>query len=271
MNTARMPSVFFGHGSPMNALERNRYTEAWRQLGETLPRPKAILAVSAHWIARDLAVTAMERPRTLHDFGGFPRELYAVEYPAPGDPQLAERVRTLLAPDEVLPDRMSWGLDHGTWSVLMHVFPKADVPIVQLSLDAGKPPAFHYALAKRLAPLRDEGVWIVGSGNVVHNLYTIQWAGDAPPYDWAVRFNDKVRERITARDHAALLDYAARDPRFDPVGEDARRSVPTPDHYLPLLYVLAQQRDDDRIALPVDGIEYGSVGMLAVVVGAPGV
>ena len=258
---SRMPLVFFGHGSPMNALERNRYTEAWRHIGESVPKPTAILAVSAHWYARGTAVTAMESPRTIHDFGGFPQELFEVQYPAPGDPTLAARVRELLAPVDVQLDK-SWGVDHGTWSVLVHAFPQADVPVVQLSIDGTKPPGFHYELAKRLAPLRDEGVLIVGSGNVVHNLGRIQWTEDAKPYDWAVRFNDKVRDYLAARDHGPLIDYATLD-------EDARQSVPTPEHYLPLLYVIAQQGENEIISLPIDGIEYGSIGMLTVVVGLP--
>ena len=261
-NAARMPAVFFGHGSPMNTLEQNRYTEAWRQLGKNLPRPKAILAVSAHWYIRGTTVTAMPLPRTIHDFGGFPRELYEVQYPAPGDPALAERVRALLAPTAVAVDLDSWGLDHGTWSVLAHVYPQANVPVVQLSVDGTQPPSYHYELARRLAPLRDEGVLIVGSGNVVHNLGRIQWSEDAPPYDWAARFNTWARERLLAHDHAALIDYAS-------LGSDARLSVPTPDHYLPLLYVIAQQAEDETVSLPVDGIDLGAIGMLTVAVGLP--
>ena len=257
--TRRMPAVYFGHGSPMNALEHNRYTEAWRRLGDSAPKPKAILAISAHWYTRGTAVTAMEQPRTIHDFGGFPKELCAVQYPAPGDPRARARVHELLAPIEVQLDD-AWGLDHGTWSVLVHAFPEADVPVVQLSLDATQPANFHYELAMRLAPLRDEGVLIVGSGNVVHNLGRIQWADDAPPYDWAVRFNDKVRGFLATRNHEPLI-------AFETLSEDARLSVPTPDHYLPLLYVIAQQGPDETISFPVDGIEYGSVGMLAVAVG----
>lgn len=258
---ARMPAVFFGHGSPMNTLDRNRYTEVWHRMGESVPKPKAILSVSAHWYTRNTAVTAMDRPRTIHDFGGFPQELFEVQYPAPGDPKLAERVRELLAPTEVPLDK-SWGLDHGTWSVLVHAFPQADVPVVQLSIDGTKPPSFHYELAQKLAPLRNEGVLIVGSGNVVHNLGRIQWTEDAKPYDWAARFNDIVRGYLAAHEHGSLIDYLT-------LGEDARLSVPTPEHYLPLLYVIAQQSENETISLPVDGIEYGSIGMLTAVVGLP--
>jgi 4,5-DOPA dioxygenase extradiol len=254
-----MPAVFIGHGSPMNTLEQNRYTDAWRELGRHLPRPRAILAVSAHWITRGSAVTAMGRPRTIHDFGGFPRELFEVKYPAPGDPALAERVRELLAPVPVQADK-SWGLDHGTWSVLAHLYPNADIPVVQLSLDAAQSPAYHYELARKLGPLRDEGVLILGSGNVVHNLGRMNWSEDSPPYEWAVRFNDKVRAQLAARAHEPLIDYLTLDP-------GAHLSVPTPEHYLPLLYVIAQQGKDDSLSLPVDGIEYGSIGMLSVAVG----
>ena len=260
-DSARMPAVFFGHGSPMNALEQNRYTEAWRRIGVSMPEPKAILCVSAHWYIRGTAVTAMDRPRTIHDFGGFPQELFEVQYPAPGSPQLAARVRDLLAPVDVRLDQ-TWGLDHGTWSILMHAFPDANVPVVQLSIDATQPPRYHYELGARLAPLRDEGVLIVGSGNVVHNLGQMRWTEDAKPYDWATHFNEKARAHLVAREHQALIDYAS-------LGGDARLSVPTPEHYLPLLYVLAQQGEDETISLPADGIEHGSIGMLTALVGHP--
>ena len=259
MTTAPMPAVFFGHGSPMNALERNRYSEAWRGIGAMMPKPKAILAVSAHWMTRGVAVTAMEWPRTIHDFGGFPRELFEVRYPAAGDPQLAERVRALLAPTDVQPDQ-DWGLDHGTWSVLTHVFPDADVPVAQLSLDATRPPRDHYQLAARLAPLRDEGVLILGSGNVVHNLGMMQWSEDAPPYDWAQRFSAAARAAVLSGAHERLIAY-------DSLDREARRSVPTPEHYLPLLYVLAQQRPGEAVSLPAEGIEYGSIDMVSVAIG----
>lgn len=255
-----LPAVFFGHGSPMNALEQNRYSDAWRRIGASMPKPRAILCVSAHWYIRGTAVTAMEQPRTIHDFGGFPRELFEVRYPAPGSPLLAARVRELLAPVDVRQDQ-EWGLDHGTWSVLVHAFPDADVPVVQLSIDAGKPAHWHYDLAARLAPLRHEGILIAGSGNVVHNLGTIRWENDAPPFDWAVRFNDRVRSHLLAREHEPLIG-------FETFGADGRLSVPTPEHYLPLLYVLAQQQPDEAISLPLDGIELGSIGMLTAVVGS---
>lgn len=258
-NATRLPVVFFGHGNPMHALARNSYTNVWRRLGAAMPRPNAILAVSAHWYTRGTFVTAMKTPRTIHDFGGFPQELFEVQYPAPGDPALATRVRDMLEPVGVSLDE-SWGLDHGTWSVLVHAFPNADVPVVQLSIDGTKPPRFHYELAKKLAPLRDEGVLIIGSGNVVHNLGLIQWTEGSKPYDWAIRFNDMVRGQLAANRHEPLIEY-------DRLGDDARRSVPTPDHYLPLLYIIALQQPDETISFPIDGIEHGSIGMLSAVVG----
>src|ERR1035437_7506467 len=194
----QMPAVFFGHGNPMNALLRNPYTEQWTAIGTGLPRPKAILCVSAHWYIEDAALTLSTAPRTIHDFGGFPRELYQVQYPAPGDPDLAVRVQKLLAP---LPVRLDerWGLDHGTWSVLCHVYPHADVPIVQLSIDARQPAPWHFEIGRRLAPLRDEGVLSVGSGNVVHNLRAYAWGQSNPdPYDWAARFETEAKQMMLA-------------------------------------------------------------------------
>jgi 4,5-DOPA dioxygenase extradiol len=255
----RMPAVFFGHGSPMIALEHNRYTEAWRALGASIPKPRAILAVSAHWTTPGVAITADEAPKTIHDFYGFPQALFDIRYPAPGDPALAERVRALLAPVDVQLDR-SWGLDHGTWSVLLHAYPNADVPVLQLSIDETRPNRFHYELGRRLAPLRDEGVLIAGLGNVVHNLRVMKRSESAPPYEWAVRFEARVRALLAARDHEPLIDY----PRL---GEDALLSVPTPEHYLPLLYVAGAQHEDEGVSFPVDGIELGSVGMLSAAVG----
>lgn len=256
---SRMPVVFFGHGSPMNALEDNRYTEAWRRVGRSVPEPRAILSISAHWYVPDTAVTAMATPPTIHDFGGFPKELFEVEYPAPGDPTLAAGVRDLLAP---LPVRLDadWGLDHGSWSVLVHAFPHAKVPVVQLSLDRSQPPRFHYDLGRRLRPLREQGVLIVGSGNVVHNLRAADWTPGVPPYDWAASFNERVRDHLARRVHGPLVAYEA-------LGEEARLSVPTPDHYLPLLYVLGLQELDEPIWFATDGIELGSVGMLTAVIG----
>lgn len=255
-NTA--PAVFFGHGNPMNAIADNPYAAKWRAIGRGLHRPKAVLAISAHWYVEQTAVTAMSAPRTIHDFGGFPRELYEVKYPAPGDPELARRVRELLAPDISVAMDHHWGLDHGTWSVLAHVFPGADVPVVQLSIDETQPPRYHYEIGKQLAPLRDEGVLILGSGNIVHNLHAFAWGRHpAQPFDWARRFEHRVHELLLAGDDDLLVDYES-------LGRDAMLSVPTPDHYLPLLYVIGARRKSDAVTFPVEGIDGGSVSMLAV-------
>ena len=256
----RLPALFLGHGNPMNALMRNGYTEAWRRLGETLPRPKAILAVSAHWYVPEVGVTATPAPRTIHDFGGFPRELYKVQYPAPGDRELARRVQGMLAPIRVALDDTR-GLDHGTWAVLCHVYPHADVPIVQLSVDETQPGSFHYDLGKRLAPLRDEGVLLLGSGNIVHNLHAFAWGGrQAEPYDWAVRFEQQAKGMIAAGDYMPLVDYEV-------LGRDAMLAIPTPDHFLPLLYVLGSGDPGEPVTFPVEGVDGGSVSMLAVQIG----
>ena len=255
-----MPAIFFGHGNPMNALAANDWTRAWSALGAAMPRPRAILAISAHWYVPGTHVTAMAKPRTIHDFGGFPRELYDVRYPAPGDPALAARVQDLLAPVPVERDER-WGLDHGTWSVLVHAYPAADIPVVQLAIDETQPPEFHYALAKRLAPLRDEGVLIAGSGNVVHNLHAYAWGQHAAQqFDWAVRFETHARTLLTAGEHGPLVDYES-------MGQDAVLAVPTPEHYLPLLYVIATQHADERVTFPVQGGDGGSISMLSVQVG----
>jgi 4,5-DOPA dioxygenase extradiol len=256
---SRMPAVFVGHGTPMNALAHNRYTDAWRRLGASVPRPRAVLCVSAHWFVRGTRVTAMAKPRTIHDFGGFPQALFDVEYPAPGDPELAGEARDLLAPVDVELDE-SWGLDHGAWSVLVHMFPDADVPVVQLSLDGTRPASFHYELGARLAPLRQRGVLVVGSGNIVHNLQAYAGSrGAAEPLDWALRFETEVRRRLDARDHGPLIAYES-------LGPDARLSVPTPDHYLPFLHVIGQS-GGEPISYPVDGFDGGAISMLSVQVG----
>jgi len=255
-----MPAIFFGHGNPLNALNRNSYTEAWERIGREIPKPKAILSISAHWYTTGWFVTAMSSPRTIHDFGGFPRELYEVQYRAPGDPALADRVSRLLAPVSVRLDQQ-WGLDHGTWSVLCHVFPQADIPVIQLSIDESQPARGHYELGKSLSPLRDEGILVIGSGNVVHNLHAYAWGRHVvEPFDWTVRFENHIRDFLTSRNHQPLIDYES-------LGRDALLSVPTPDHYLPLLYVIALQRDSDAITFPVDGVDGGSISMLTVHVG----
>jgi 4,5-DOPA dioxygenase extradiol len=256
----RMPALFFGHGNPMNAIQQNAWTDAWAALGERLSRPQAIVCVSAHWYMPATAVTAQPLPRTIHDFGGFPPKLYEVQYRAPGAPELAARLAQSLAPVPVRMDS-GWGLDHGTWSVLVHVYPNADIPVVQLSIDEAKPARWHYETAKKLASLRDEGVLVMGSGNLVHNLHAYSW-GRRPvqPYDWAIRFETMARGYISRGDFAPLVDYEA-------LGRDAMLSAPTPDHYLPLLYVLAQHQHGEPISYPVEGFDGGSVSMLAVQIG----
>jgi 4,5-DOPA dioxygenase extradiol len=252
-----MPAIFFGHGNPMNALLKNDWTEAWAGIGRTIETPRAILCVSAHWYLPATLVTAMTVPRTIHDFGGFPRELFQVQYPAPGDPALAQQVRELLKPIDVGLDQ-EWGLDHGTWSVLCHVFPNANVPIVQLSINETEPPQFHFELGKRLRPLRDEGILIAGSGNLVHNLHTYAWGRHMPePYDWAVRFEKTARELMQNGDFEPLINY-------ETLGRDALLSIPTPDHYIPLLYILGAARPNDTLSFPVEGVDGGSISMLAI-------
>jgi len=258
-----MPAVFVGHGNPMNSVRHNQWTEGWRVLGATIPRPEAILAVSAHWYVPATMVTAMPLPRTIHDFGGFPRELYELRYPAPGDPGFAGRVRDMLAPTPVELDE-EWGLDHGTWSVLYHVFPEADIPVVQLSIDRTQPPSFHYEIGKLLAPLRTEGVLILGSGNLVHNLRAYEWdRPDVGAFDWASRFEEKVRGLLHAGDDAQLIDYPA-------MGSDAKLSIPTPDHYLPFLYVLGSRRERESVSFPIEGFDGGSMSMIAVQISGQG-
>lgn len=258
--TNLMPAIFVGHGNPMNAITQNAYTAGWAAIGASVPRPRAVLAVSAHWYIPGCGVTVNAEPTTIHDFGGFPTELYAVQYPAPGSPELARRVKELLSSPEVSLDE-GWGLDHGTWSVLIHMFPRADIPVVQLAIDERQPPRFHYELGKRLAPLREEGVLVVGSGNLVHNLHSYAWGRDGVnAYDWAVRFEQQARELLLAGEDATLVAYEG-------LGRDAMLSVPTPDHYLPLLYVLGLRRGDEPISFPVEGVDGGSVSMLAVRIG----
>jgi 4,5-DOPA dioxygenase extradiol len=253
----RLPAIFFGHGSPLNALDDNEWTRAWAAIGGAIARPRAILAISAHWYVRGTHLTAMDRPPTIHDFGGFPRELHEFSYPAPGDPGLAAQVARLLAPVAVGADH-GWGLDHGTWSVLTHVFPAADIPVVQLSIDATAPPEAHIALGKRLTPLRDDGVLIVGSGNVVHNLGAMRAGNGGDP--WAARFERHIEGLIERGDLESLADGCA-------LGPDAARAIPTPEHYLPLLYVLATQQAGDAVTFPTAGTVMDAISMLSVRVG----
>lgn len=255
-----MPVIFLGHGNPMNALHDNDYNKAWTHIGAEIPRPKVILSISAHWYIPRTAVTAMSAPRTIHDFGGFPQDLYEVKYPAPGDPALANHVRSLLSPNSVDLDEQ-WGLDHGTWSVLCHIYPDANIPVVQLSIDYTKSPAFHYEIGKMLAPLREEGVLIIGSGNLVHNLHAYSWSRrPIEPFDWAVRFEKRVQELLLDADYDPLIDYMT-------LGKDAILSIPTPDHYLPLLYVIGCRKEGEKLSFPVKGFDGGSVSMLSVQIG----
>jgi 4,5-DOPA dioxygenase extradiol len=249
-----MPAIFFGHGNPMNAIERNAYTEAWSRIGASLPKPKGIVCVSAHWYLPATLVTAQDTPRTIHDFGGFPPPLYEFQYPARGDRALAQRVSDLTGAEF----NDEWGLDHGTWSVLCHVYPDAGVPVVQLSIDETQPAQVHYDIGKRLAPLRDEDILVIGSGNIVHNLHTYAW-GRHPvePFDWAVRFEQNARAFMSAGNDLPLVDYEA-------LGRDAMLSAPTPDHYLPLIYILGARQPEDEVTFPVEGIDGGSVSMLSV-------
>lgn len=253
-----MPVLFVGHGSPMNAIEETPFAAAWREEAGLIPRPKAILCVSAHWETNGAKVTAMQRPRTIHDFYGFPEGLSRVQYPVPGSPELAERVRELAGVEDVAADE-SWGLDHGTWSVVRRMYPDADIPVVQLSLDRMRSSCEHVALARTLQPLREEGVLILGSGNVVHNLPLMRW-GDEKPYPWAEEFDRLSAELILAGDLERLTDYAG-------LGESARLSIPTNEHYLPLLYALALRRPKEPIAFFANGIVLGSISMRSFLIG----
>jgi len=251
------PALFIGHGNPMNTLEDNVNSRAWRDWGTRLPRPRAILVISAHWETEGLAVTAMPCPRTLHDFSGFPRRLAEFSYPAPGDPDLARRVAELLAPEPVRLDQ-EWGLDHGAWSILANLHPTAGIPVVQLGLDRGCDAAAHLALARRLRPLRDEGVLILGSGNIVHNLRRLDWHRGESGFTWAERFNNRVRRQLREHDLAGLCQLD---------DDDARLAVPTPEHYLPLLYVAAVRDAGEYLTLLNDHIEYGAISMMSAWVG----
>jgi 4,5-DOPA dioxygenase extradiol len=256
-----MPAFFIGHGNPMYAIQSNKYTTAWSAIGRDTPSPKAILVVSAHWYVPGTGVTLNAVPRTIHDFGGFPRELHEVEYPAPGAPTLAKHVQKLLSPVPVKLDE-TWGLDHGTWAVLKHIYPNADIPVVQLAIDRNQPGMFHLEIGRRLAPLRHEGVLIVGSGNLVHNLREYAWGQQNPePFDWAMRFEAQAKELIQAHDIKPLVEY-------EKLGRDARLSIPTPDHYWPLLYVLGTQQPGEKVTFPIEGIDGGAISMLATRIGS---
>ena len=257
-NHPKMPLVFFGHGSPTNVLEDNVATRSWKEIADSIERPKAVLCISAHWCTQGTAVTAMARPRTIHDFGrSLPAPLFECQYPAPGDPALAERVAQLLAPLPVQLDQ-SWGLDHGAWAVFSKAWPEADMPIVELSIDMTQPDRWHYELGQKLRTLRDEGILIAASGNIVHNLGVMDWNEASLPYDWATRFNDYIKNCIVDDNSQGVLDYQA-------CGADAVQAVPTRDHFLPLLYVLGARTESDKVEFKSDFVQYKSLSMTSIV------
>jgi 4,5-DOPA dioxygenase extradiol len=256
--TEKMPVLFVGHGSPMNAIEDNEFGRAWTEMGQQLPKPKAILAVSAHWETMGTKVTAMEKPKTIYDFYGFPKELYEVTYPAAGSPDLAQTIRKVIKMTDVQPD-MTWGLDHGTWSVLHRMFPLADVPVVQLSLDRSKGPRHHYQLGQQLKELREEGVLIISSGNIVHNLRMVVF-DESVKFNWAESFDGKVKQWILAGDHEAMIEYQKQ-------GREAELSINSAEHYLPLLYTLGIQDEGESISFFADKMSYGAISMRSIKVG----
>jgi len=253
----KLPVLFIGHGSPENALLDNPFTRSLARLGKDLPKPKAILSISAHWLSEGTLITAMESPKTIYDFYGFPPPLYVVKYPAPGSQKLAARVQQLLRPVQARPDS-SWGLDHGTWSVLRHMYPRANIPVVQLSIDFYQPPRHHYEIGEMLAYLRSEGILMIGSGNIVHNLRALRPEGkDASPFAWAKEFDAFIKEKLEKNDHAAIINYQS-------LGHAASLSHPTPDHFYPLLYSIGAAGAESKISYPYEGYEYGSLSMRAV-------
>lgn len=261
-NTGKMPVLFLGHGSPMNAIEENEFVQGFRKTAQSFEKPKAVLCISAHWETRGTFVTAMEQPLTIHDFGGFPKELFEVQYPAPGNPELALETKNLVEKAEVELD-LNWGLDHGAWSVIKHMYPEADVPVIQMSLDYTKPPVWHYELAKELVKLREKGILIIGSGNMVHNLRRVAWEklnDEEYGYDWAIEASSKMKEFILNRYHKPLIDYSLQ-------GKAFQLAIPTPEHYLPLLYSLALSENKEETQLFNDKAVAGSITMTSVKIG----
>lgn len=259
--TEKMPVLFLGHGSPMNAIEENEFVTGFRNIASEIPRPNAILCISAHWETRGTFVTAMDNPPTIHDFGGFPKELFAVQYPAPGSPQLARETQALISKTQVgLDDK--WGLDHGAWSVIKHLYPKADIPVIQMSLDYSQTPQYHYELAQQIQSLRKKGVLIIGSGNIVHNLRMVEWQrlNDTFGYDWAIEANEKMKSFILNGNHKELINFRSQGRAFD-------LAIPTPEHYLPLLYSLALQGKQEPVKLFNDKAVAGSLTMTSVKIG----
>lgn len=261
-NTPRMPVLFIGHGSPMNAIEENEFVQAWQNLGKSLPRPKAILVVSAHWETKGTYVTAVQKPQTIHDFGGFPKALFDVQYPAPGSPELAHETKRIITKTTVGLDE-KWGLDHGAWSVIRRIYPEADVPVIEMSMDYSQGPQYHYELGKQLAALRNKGVLIIGSGNMVHNLRMVAWDKMNEPeygFDWAIHANDKFKQLIQSGNHKELINYTS-------LGREVQLAVPTPDHYLPLLYTLALKEENEAVSFFNDKPVMGSLTMTSVKIG----
>ncbi|HSD14996.1 MAG TPA: 4,5-DOPA dioxygenase extradiol [Flavobacterium sp.] len=259
---SKHPVLFIGHGSPMNGIEDNQFSQTWKTMGKTIEKPKAVLVISAHWLTRGTHITAMNQPKTIHDFGGFPQELFEVQYPAPGNPELALATKQLITATDVGLDH-DWGLDHGTWTVVRHMYPDADIPVLQLSIDYSKPPQYHYDLAKQLASLRKKGVLIIGSGNMVHNLRMVAWdkLGEQEyGYDWATEMNTIFKDKIADGNHKALIDY-------ENLNKAAKLAIPTPDHYYPMLYTLALQGTKDEISFFNDKAVGGSLTMTSVKIG----
>ena len=257
--TDKMPVLFLGHGSPMNAIQETEFSKGWETIGQSLPRPNAIICISAHWETKGTFVTAMEKPKTIHDFGGFPQELFDVQYPAPGSPQTAMDTKNSITKTEVGMDQQ-WGLDHGCWSVVKHLYPKADIPVIQLSLDYTKGPQYHYELAKELSGLRKKGILIIGSGNMVHNLGIIDWQHQDTGFDWAIEANTTMKNLITNGDFTPLINYSAQ-------GKAFQLSIPTPEHYLPLLYTLGLKEEKEDLSFFNDKTVMGSISMTSVMIG----
>lgn len=256
MKIEKMPVLFLAHGSPMNAIATNSYTHAMNKLGQNLPKPKAILCISAHWHTSGTWVTSMNDPKTIHDFYGFPDELFQVQYPAKGSPEVAKEIKKIVTDPEVSFDDAEWGLDHGTWSVLRHLYPQADVPVLQLSLDLSKPPEYHFKIGEQLKDLRSKGILIIGSGNIVHNLRKIKWEEDAPAFDWAIEFDGWIKNKLLARDYESLIHNFK-------LSEAGKLSVPTPDHYYPLLYIIGAASNEDVLKFEYEEMQNGSISMLS--------
>jgi 4,5-DOPA dioxygenase extradiol len=256
--TKKMPVLFLGHGSPMNAIEENEFVRGFRNIAKDIPRPNAILCVSAHWETKGTFVTAMQNPRTIHDFGGFPKELFAVKYPAPGSPELAKETKSLISKTEVVLDD-KWGLDHGAWSVIKHLYPNSDIPIIQMSIDYSQTPQYHYELAKQIKSLREKGVLIIGSGNMVHNLGMVEWKrlNENFGYDWALEANEKMKKYILNGDHKQLINFRSQGKIFD-------LAIPTPEHYLPLLYTLALKEENESVSFFNDKAVAGALTMTSI-------